>query len=544
MTYVIAKGCCNDASCIPVCPVDCIRPRPGDPDFMSAEQLYIDPTSCIDCAACVAECPVGAIHDEWDIPAGQEVFKDINAEYFDLLPLEVVSTTRVPKRTLPEDRPTLRVAVVGAGPSGCYAVEELCKVAGVEVSVFDKLPTPYGLVRAGVAPDHQDTKGVTKGFQHVLKRPGVTCYFNVEIGKDLTIDEILQTHHALIFSSGADDDRKLDIPGEDLPGSFSAREFVAWYNGHPDHARSTFDLAGERVVIIGNGNVALDVARVLAAPVESFDPTDMAQYAVDALRDSGVREVVVSARRGPLDAAYTTSEFMSLQAIEGVDVVTLPDEVRLDIDVDPSGHRYGAARRRDLAIAASTAEPSPAARRIVFRYLLTPVSINGSDTVESVTFRRTGSDDELETLEASLVLRAIGYRASPMADVPFDRATGTVPNELGRVLDPETGGQAPGLYCTGWAKRGATGVIGTNKVDSLETVTALFDDFASGVLADPPRLGDDVAELVRSRQPEVLGYAEWIMIDKAELARGKESVVAKARHKFHEVAEMLAAARS
>ena len=266
MAYVIAQGCCNDASCVSVCPVDCIRPRPGDPGFMSAEQLYIDPESCIDCAACLYECPVSAVYDELDMPPELDVFRDINAEYFAAHPLELVSSASKPARALTAEQPVLRVAVIGAGPAGCYAAEELSSVENVEVSMFDRLPTPYGLVRAGVAPDHQKTKAVTSLFQKVLTRPNVSCYFNVRIGEHVLVEEILDRHHAVIFAAGADADRKLGLPGEDLPGAHSAREFVSWYNGHPEHAGRTFDLSGERVVIIGNGNVALDVARVLAAP--------------------------------------------------------------------------------------------------------------------------------------------------------------------------------------------------------------------------------------------------------------------------------------
>lgn len=541
MSYVIAGGCCNDAACVPVCPVDCIRPRPGDPDFMSAEQLYIDPESCIECAACVDQCPVGAIHDEWELPAGLDVFKDINAEYFELFPLEDVTPERIVRRKLPEDRPRLRVAIIGAGPSGCYAAEQLCGVAGVEVSVFDRLPTPFGLVRAGVAPDHQATKGVTDGFQRVLTRSNVTCFFNVDVGKDVTLEELLDHHHAVIFSAGADDDRKLGIPGEDLPGSFAARELVAWYNGHPSHAHESFDLSGERAVIIGNGNVALDVARVLASPVDTFEPTDMAQYAVDALRTSGIREVVVSARRGVLDAAFTTSEFLALQRAPGVDVVSLPDEVRIEIDADPSEHRFGAGRRRDLAIAASATESTADSKRVVFRYLMTPVSINGQDAVESVTFQRTGAPEGegIETIEAGLVLRAIGYRAAPIAGLPFDEVTGTIPNELGRVVDPEASTTLAGLYCTGWLKRGATGVIGSNKVCSKETVTALLDDFERGLLAEPAGLDADLAEIVTARQPDVVGFDGWLAINRAEIARGAAAPVPRVRDKFHDVAEMI-----
>ncbi|CAN5202413.1 FAD-dependent oxidoreductase [soil metagenome] len=539
MAYVITQGCCNDAACISVCPVDCIRPKPGDPDFMSAEQLYIDPVSCIDCAACLWECPVSAIHDEYDLPASLNVFKEINAEYFELHPLEESTPASRPARMLSEQQPSLRVAVIGAGPSGCYAVAELNAIPGVEVSVFDRLPTPYGLVRAGVAPDHQNTKAVANQFREILEKPNVTCYFNVEIGNDITIGELLERHHAVIFSAGANDDRRLGIPGEELKGSHSAREFVAWYNGHPDFTQRAFDLSGERVVIIGNGNVALDVARVLAAPAEAFDPTDMSQHAVEALRTSGVREVVVSARRGALDAAFTTGEFLALAQVEQIDVVALSDEVRFEIDVGPTS-RYGAKRRLALAVEASKVIPDENRRRIIFRFMLTPISINGTDAVESVTFRRTSDPAALdEILDTKLVLRAIGYRGTEFSGLPYDQATGIIPHIAGRVQAPGNGGDLAGVYCTGWAKRGATGIIGTNKVDAAETVTALFDDYSASKLRAPALLAENIGLFVASRQADVVGFAQWLKIDAEEVARGSGSVVAKARHKLHDVAEMV-----
>jgi ferredoxin--NADP+ reductase len=546
MTYVIAQGCCNDASCVSVCPVDCIRPRPGDPEFLSAEQLYIDPIACIDCAACLWECPVNAIYDEIDMPAEFDVFKTINQEYFEAHPLDVSRPTTRSRRSFPADRTQLRVAVIGAGPAGCYAAEELSKLAEVEVSMFDRLPTPYGLVRAGVAPDHLKTKQVTAQFEQVLRRPNVSCYFNVRLGPDLTVDEILERHHAVIYAAGADADRKPGIPGEDLPGAYSAREFVSWYNGHPEHAARVFDLSGERVVVIGNGNVALDVARVLVSPSGTYDPTDMAEFAVAALRQSNVREVVVAARRGVTDAAYATAEMMALTRIDGVDVLADEDEVRLGID-EQRLSEFGVERKLELALAAAARQPEPNNRTIVFRYLLTPVAVNGADSVESVTFRRTSTDgspsDQEETLPTRLVLFSTGYRGTAMDGIPFDPVTATIPNQLGRVIDPTTGQPAPGLYCTGWAKRGATGVIGSNRVCSAETVDALLEDFAAGRLADPPRLLDDVGAFIADRQPDVVRFDEWVRIDAAEQSRGAKSAVTRPRQKFHAIKDMIEAAR-
>ncbi|MBA4022700.1 MAG: hypothetical protein C0482_10080 [Gordonia sp.] len=543
MTYVIAQGCCNDASCISVCPVDCIRPRPEDPEFMSAEQLYIDPDACIDCAACMWECPVGAIYDEFDVPEHLDVFKEINAEYFAEHPLEVRDSVKKARRKLPADKPGLRVAVVGSGPSGCYAVDQLSSVAGVEVSVFDRLPTPFGLARSGVAPDHLATKDVTKFFGKVLRRPNVSCYFNVEVGKDVSLEELAAHHHAVVLAVGADTDRALGIEGEDLSGSASAREFVSWYNGHPDHGAREFDLAGQRVVIIGNGNVALDAARLLVSDPDELESSDMAQHALDLLRDSSVREVVVAARRGILDAAYTTSELMALSRLEGVDLVARPDEVATGDDSRLD--RAQVRRKHAVAAAASPADGATADRRITLRYGLTPQSINGDGQVESVTFRRTGADpsgadpsgtDTTETIEAGLVLRAIGYRSSPIVGVPFDERTGTIAHDNGRVRDQT------GLYCVGWAKRGPTGVIGTNQVCATETVAELFADFAHGLFTEPETSADELSALISSRNPAVVDFSGWQDIDAAERARGES--VSRPRVKFISIDEMLAAVRA
>lgn len=544
MAYVIVQGCCNDASCVSACPVDCIRPRPGDPDFISAEQLYIDPASCIECAACMWECPVGAIHDEYDMPAQFDVFRDINAEYFERNPLEAAAVEPKVKRATPTGRSPLRVAVVGAGPSGCYATGELSNISDVQVSLFDRLPTPFGLIRAGVAPDHQKTKQVSSLFQKVLKRRNVHCYFNVELGRDITVNELLERHHAVIFAAGADTDRKPGVPGEDLPGAHSAREFVSWYNSHPDHVDRSFDLSGERVVIIGNGNVALDLARVFASPPESFNATDMSVQALAALRDSAVREILVVGRRGALDAAYTTSEFMALSNLAGVDVLAREREVRLGLDEVRFDESFNTPRKAALAIDAASRERNSENRSVEFRYFMTPTAISGEDAVESITFScapREGGEPLEETLQTRLVLFATGYRSSAMADVPFDPATSTIPNQFGRVVDQSSNEPVTGYYCAGWAKRGATGVIGSNRVCSAETVGALLDDYTAGRLADPPRLSDDLDAFVAGRQPELVHFEQWVKIDEAEQARGVEE--SRPRTKFHDISEMVKVAR-
>jgi ferredoxin--NADP+ reductase len=398
MTFVITPGCCSDASCVSVCPVQCIRPRPGDPDFLTTEQLYIDPATCIDCQACMDECPIDAVHADYDMPDNHGDLLSINAEYFLDHPVVESSAPQHKPFRLPEDRPRLRVAVVGTGPAACYAVAQLVEVRGVEVSVFERLPTPFGLVRAGVAPDHQQTKSIGELFRQALGHSAVSCFFNVEVGVDVTVDELLEHHHAVIWAAGAEDDRKLGIPGEDLPGSHSAREVVAWYNGHPDHAGTELDLSGETAVLIGNGNVALDVARTLSCPNGVLSSTDMADHAVRALSDSKITEVVVAARRGPEHAAYSTGELAALARLEGVDLLAHADEV--------SSQRAPDVRRDAVLTAATERQVAPDHRQVRLRFGLTPLSIDGDEHVRSVTFAR--ADGEVETIETSLVLRAIG----------------------------------------------------------------------------------------------------------------------------------------
>lgn len=532
MTFVITQGCCNDASCVAVCPVQCIRPRPGDPDFTTTEQLYIDPTICIDCGACQDVCPVGAIETEWDLPQEMEAFLQINADYFSANPIEASALDTPVPRTLPAGRSALSVAIVGTGPAGSYAAEELSEINGVTVSVFDRLPTPFGLVRSGVAPDHANTKQITKRFAGLFSRPNVTPYLNVEIGRDVTLTELLEHHHAVIWAGGASDDRKLGVSGEDLEGCVSAREFVAWYNGHPDYADRSFDLSGSRVVVIGNGNVALDVARVLTRPVETLERTEMADHALEVLRRSAVEEVIVTARRGPEFAAYTTGELIGLHHVDGVNVTVLRDEVADAIWDNPHTTR--------LVEAALDRQPKLNERNLCFRFGLTPTRINGNDSVQSVSFRR--ADGSVEQIEACLVVRAIGYRGRAVDGLPFDEQTGTIPHLAGRVIEPRTGESVGGVYCSGWIKRGATGVIGTNRQDSAETVDSLLCDFDAGRLHEPAFDAGHLDRLIRDRQPAVVDRDGWLRIDQSERKAGRRA--RRPRAKFVTVEELLQASRA
>lgn len=523
--------------------MQCIRPRPGDSDFLTAEQLYIDPVSCIDCGACAVECPVSAIYPEGELPAPLSDFRDINADYFRARPIQEVAPIPLKRNRLPNTQPELRVALIGTGPSAMYAAAELSEMVGVSVTLLERIPTPFGLLRAGVAPDHEQTKRIAERFSRVLKRPNVHCLFNVEVGRDVSVAELLDHHHAVICAAGAADDRKLGIPGEDLRGSVSAREFVAWYNGHPDHSERHFDLSGKRAVIIGNGNVALDVARVLAQPVTAYENTSMSEVAIAALRASAIEEVVIVGRRGQVFGAYSTGELLALSRLPNVDLLVHPAEVSVTeqelqaAGLDEASPNF-ARRRAVIDTAARARAESP--RRIVMRYRLTPTELTGDDAVTGVVLTR--ADGSSEFLETSLVIRAVGFRARPMAGFPFDSSAGVIPNEAGRVMDPGTGLQLGGLYCTGWVKRGPTGVVGTNRADSAETVASLLSDVADGRLPGPTREVGELVDLVRSRQPELVDFADWRRIDEAETRAG--AAAGRPRVKMLSFADLLQAARN
>lgn len=557
MAYVITQPCCNDASCVDVCPVNCIHPTPDEKPFASTEMLYIDPDTCIDCGACVEECPVEAIYAENDLDEVDEPYLDINAQYYTKHPIGPDWPEPLKLPQIDAALGTLHVAVVGSGPAACYAAMELTAKPRVEVDIFDRLPTPYGLVRAGVAPDHPGTKGVTDQFRTVVGKRTVHCHFNVNVGTDVTHEELLAHHHAVIYAVGAAGDRELGIPGEDLAGSHAATEFVAWYNGHPDYADRTFDLSGERAVIVGNGNVALDVARILVTDPEVLATTDLADHALEALRASNIREVVILGRRGPAQAAYTNPELLALGRMPNVDVVVDPEEAVLDpasrafVDGDDAEPWQRHKVRQVEEFARRT--PDPANKRIVLRFLTSPVEILGTDTVESVRIAKNEMvadasgrlsakpSDHTSTLDTGLVLRSIGYRGQPVAGIPFDDRGGVIPNENGRVIDPETGAPLPGVYVAGWIKRGPTGVIGTNKYCSAETVRMLIDDFSAGRL-DAPADREGLDRLIAERAPDAVDFQGWQRIDKTERAAGRAA--GRTRTKLITIESMLAAARA
>ncbi|MDT5135627.1 MAG: ferredoxin/flavodoxin---NADP+ reductase [Mycobacterium sp.] len=545
MAYVITQNCCKDGSCVPVCPVDCIRPTAGPGEFTTSEMLYIDPVACIDCGACLEECPVDAIYYDEDLPPELERFREINAAYFERHPLESgMPPTRADHQ--PVEPGSLRVAIVGAGPAACYTASELLRVDGVEVDLFERLPTPFGLIRAGVAPDHQHTKSVVDIFDPAFTNDRFGCHLNVEVGRDVSRDDLMAHHHAVIYAVGASRSRDLGIPGEHLPGNHPAADFVAWYNGHPDHAGDTFDLSAERAVIIGNGNVALDVARVLLLPHEELAKTDIADHALATLADSKIREVVILARRSPRDAAFSVGEFHALGQLPGIDVIIDSG----DLESTPTDG-VETALKLDIARTFTQCDPSPNNKRIVFRFMVSPAEVVGDRHVEGMhlvhnTFGPSGTlisgdrERDAELIETSLILRSIGYTGEAIEGLPFDPGTGTVPNHDGRVLDGE-GQPIAGLYVTGWIKRGPRGVIGTNRTCAQETVARLWADFDEGRLARDVKDRSALDRLLGQCGAEPIDWRGWRAIDAAERKKGQD---ASRRVKFVDIAAMVAVANS
>jgi ferredoxin--NADP+ reductase len=450
------------------------------------------------------------------------------------------------------DNDPVRVAVVGSGPAGFYAAGHLLKESSVEVDMFERLPTPHGLVRSGVAPDHPKIKTVTRVYEKTAAHPRFRFFGNIELGRDLSADELREHYHAVVYAVGAAADRPLGIPGEGLPGSWAATDFVGWYNGHPDYCDLQFDLTCERAVVVGNGNVALDVARMLTLEHAELALTDVADHALEALRESSVREVVVVGRRGPAQAAFTNPELLELGEMAGVDVLVDPEELERalavkDAQSDPTSER-NVKVLREYAQRPLTGQP----RRIVLRFLLSPVELlaDPGDGVAGVRLVRNellaGPDgtlravatEEQETIDASLVLRAVGYLGKPLPDVPFDERRGVILNQGGRVHDGDGGTVRPGEYVVGWIKRGPSGVIGTNKKDAQETVDAILADLAAGALTVPANPDPQaIEELLLMRRPDLVTYEGWSEIDRHE--RGLGEPHGRPRVKLTRIEEML-----
>jgi len=437
---------------------------------------------------------------------------------------------------------SFRVAVVGSGPAGFYAAAALlASDLEIEVDMIERLPTPWGLVRLGVAPDHPNIKAVSRAFERTAAQPGFRFFGNVEVCKDVSHAELVRLYDAVVYSVGAQTDRQLGIPGENLSGSWPATAFVAWYNGHPDFQDLSFDLSGERAVVIGNGNVALDVARMLALTPEELAPTDTTDAAIEAIAGSGIREILVVGRRGPVQAAWTPVEVGELGELAGADVI-----------VDAADLELGEASAAELEAAAPTVrrnvehlrdyarrEPTGKPRSIRLRFFASPVEIHGDREVESIELVRNElvggravPTEERETIPCGIVFRSVGYQGVALPGLPFDEGSATIPNEGGRV--------EPGLYAAGWIKRGPSGVIGTNKKDATETVALLLDDARAGLL--PTRGEGTLEELLEERGVEAVLYAGWEAIDAAERNAGEPE--GRPRIKLCSWADLLAAAKA
>ncbi|MGH4035762.1 FAD-dependent oxidoreductase [Actinomycetota bacterium Odt1-20B] len=566
MPYAITQNCCSDATCVAVCPVNCIHPTPEEREFGSTEMLYIDPKSCIDCGACADACPVDAISPADRLDGAQREYVDINAAYYAEreeegeerqgkeagggLARAVVDGPNFHRwgepvfhRSLPSDFAPIRVAVVGTGPAGMYAAEDLLLHTHAEVTLIDRLPVAGGLVRYGVAPDHPGTKKVGETFARFHEHPRVRLQLGVEVGRDISAEELAAHHDAVIYAVGAAADRPLPVEGADLAGSISATTFVAWYNAHPEVAPDAVDLSAERVVVVGNGNVALDAARILVADPEALARTDIADHALAALRASKVRDVVLLGRRGPEDAAYTRSELLALKHLPGVDLVVDDHDPRIGEAVVAAAPRDKAAVLQGLPRTAVdwSLVPDDGRRRIVFRFHSEPVTVTGGadgdrgDDRSVSGVQVTGSRGELE-IPAGLLLRAVGYRGRPVAGLPFDEASGTVPHEGGRVSG------RPGTYVVGWIKRGPSGGIGANRTCAAETVGTLLADAVAGALPAPTGGARAFQRLVRRRGRHVVDARGLAAIHREEESRGRRD--GRPRVKLATVPELVATARS
>jgi ferredoxin--NADP+ reductase len=453
----------------------------------------------------------------------------------------------------------LRVAIVGSGPAAFYAVEYLFRQVGlnVEVDMFERLPTPFGLVRGGVAPDHQKIKTVTKAYDQIATDPRFRFYGNVEFGRHVTLADLREHYHQIVYATGAQTDRRMGLPGEDLRNSHAATEFVAWYNGHPDYRHLQFDLSQERAAVVGVGNVAIDVARILCRTPDELRTTDIADYALEALSHSHVKEVYLLGRRGPAQAAFSNPEIKEVGEMEGAEPIVLPEEAELD-ELSKSAIASSADRslRKKVEILQGYAvrQSTSKARKLHIRFLVSPVELIGDESGQVVQMKlvknvlvasETGTlnakaTDQFEELPVGLVFRSVGYRGVPLPDVPFYERWGVILNEQGRVLDPEAKQPRVGEYTTGWIKRGPSGVIGTNKPDAVETVTCMLEDLTQAHVLHPVQPeARCVEDLMRQRQPHYFSYADWQRLDEMEVARGKAQ--GRPRVKFISVEEMLGA---
>jgi ferredoxin--NADP+ reductase len=445
-----------------------------------------------------------------------------------------------------------RVAILGSGPAGFFAADHLFKnnELNIEIDMYDKLPTPFGLVRSGVAPDHQKIKTVTKVYDKIAANPKFKFFGLIEYGNHITLEDLKHHYHQVLFATGAQTDRRMNIPGEDLNRSHTATEFVAWYNSHPDFADLEFDLSGEKIAIIGMGNVAVDVARILCRSEEELSKTDIAGYAFEKLVNSNVKEVFMIGRRGPAQAAFTNPELKELGNLDMADCLILKEESQLD-DLTTqylSDNPERSIERKVEMISEYSNHTKTKEKSLTIRFLLSPTEIIPDEdgnvkAIKLVKNALSKSDDgslrpkateENEILEVDMVFRSIGYSGIPLPEIPFKESWGIIPNKNGRITDISEENTLTGLYCTGWIKRGPTGVIGTNKTDSAETVALMIEDINNNNTFQPENTESEKIEaLIKERNPEYIDYEDWLKIDSEEIARGEK--VGRPRVKFTKI---------
>jgi ferredoxin--NADP+ reductase len=456
---------------------------------------------------------------------------------------------------MPQASTCYRVAVVGSGPAAFYTAEALFKSGppGTKVDLFDRLPVPFGLVRGGVAPDHQKIKGVTRVYNKIAANEGFRFFGNVQLGRDVSVEDLNAHYHHVVYAFGCESDNKLGLDGEDLDGVYAATDFVGWYNGHPDHRHHQFDLAdAKRVALVGNGNVAMDVARVLLEDPDVLAKTDIADHALATLRSSNVEEVILLGRRGPAQAAFSPKEIQEIHELDGVTVVVRPEDGELDELsakwLEAEGARSQQRNVEFLQARAAAGEGEPGDKKLRCRFLVSPSAIDGDgEDLKSVTVThmRLEADDSgtprpkstgtEERLEVDLLFKAIGYRGEPVTGVPYEARKGIVPNVDGRVVEQPGGQVRPGHYCAGWCKRGPTGLIGTNSLDAKSTVAAMLEDHAENNLQAPAN--EDICTLLAERAVDAVSWNDWLLLDEWERQQGEQR--GKLRHKLASVQELM-----
>lgn len=544
MAYVVTQNCIGNkhTSCVDVCPVEAFREAP--------EMLFIDPDVCIDCNACVSACPEGAIFPQSMVPADQQAFIARNAEGAKTHPIIRESIQTGQQAASPLARLPGRFAIVGSGPSGFYAAEALMKqMPAARIDMFERLPTPFGLVRYGVAPDHPRIKSVSAGFERIAESQNFRFFGNVQIGRDLSSADLRQHYHGVIYATGGSQSRPLTLPGADAGNIFGSSNFVGWYNGHPDEVALAPALSGPTAVIIGIGNVALDIARLLVLPQAQLAKTDIADHALQALAGSGIQEVCLLARRGPAQAAFTPKELEQLMAIEGLQLLVDPADLALDDATEKQLEQpeFAEARQNLSLLREIAARPQADGKRIRFMFYTSPTRFSADNgQVSGVQAQRTelvrNDQGELiarpseQTLDipTSLVVHAIGYQGSAIDELPFDSGRGVILHEQGRI----SGNPDSRDYVAGWIKRGASGVIGSNRQCATESVQRLLDDLGDSL---PDGNGEEIDTLLNARQVETVSLADWRLLDQYEQARGREQ--GRTRRKVVDVAEMLSVIR-